>query len=417
MNLSDPRRVIEGVFRDEYGRVLAALIASLDDITLAEDALGDALVMALEQWEHALPTNAPAWLTTVAKRRAIDRLRRGGKYAGKSQSIEEMEEFLAAPEDTAEDDGEIPDERLKLMFTCCHPALPPEAQIALTLQTLGGLKIEEIARAFLTSELAMAQRLSRAKTKIREAKIPYSVPPAHLLPERLDALLSTLYLIFNEGYVATSGSTLLRQDLCEEAIRLMRVLINLLPSNANIPEASGLLSLMLLSHARRAARVDEEGNIVLMEQQDRNRWNTAEISEATALLEHALSLRLPGPYQVQAAIQAIHSEAPDAPETDWRQIAALYAVLASMTGSPVVEVNRAVAVSYAEGAAIGLEILLPLENTMQQFAPYWVARGDFHARLEETSLAISAFESAIALTSNEAEKAYLGRRLGRLRIT
>jgi RNA polymerase sigma-70 factor (ECF subfamily) len=394
---------IETTFREEHGRVLAALISQLGDFTLAEDALQDALVNALERWpQEGVPRNPGAWLTAVAKRRAIDRLRRASTQERNAAMLE------PAPDDEEETEMEsIPDDRLKLMFTCCHPSLALESQVALTLHTLGGLSTQEVARAFLVPVPTMAQRLARARAKIRNAGIPYRVPPADLLPERLDALLAVVYLIFNEGYVATSRDTLTRQELCSEAIRLCRVLVALMPQSA---EARGLLALMLLHDSRRETRLDAAGELVLLDEQDRSRWNQAKIREGVAVLDEALTLNQPGPYQVQAAISALHAEAPTAEATDWPQIAMLYGALAKLMPSPVVEVNRAVAVAMAEGASAGLALLHRIRGA-EDFYPYHAARADLLRRTGQREAAADAYGRAIALCQNSAERAYLQRRL------
>jgi RNA polymerase sigma-70 factor (ECF subfamily) len=393
---------IEAVFREEHGRVLAALISQLGDFTLAEDALQDALVNALERWEvDGVPRNPGAWLTTVAKRRAIDRLRR-------TSAQERVTTLLDPADDEEEIDMEaIPDDRLKLMFTCCHPSLALETQVALTLHTLGGLSTPEIARAFLVPVPTMAQRLARARSKIRNAGIPYRVPPAHLLPERIDALLAVIYLIFNEGYVSTAGDSLIRADLCAEAIRLGRVLVGLMPDNA---EARGLLALMLLHDSRRETRTDTNGNLVLLVDQDRTRWDRAKIAEGVAILESAMQMHAPGPYQVQAAISALHAGAATPDETDWPQIAALYDALALMMTTPVVEVNRAVAVAMARNPADGLELLHRIKG-VENYYPYHAARADLLRRTHQREAAADAYGQALALCGNPAERAYLQRRL------
>lgn len=404
---------IETTFRQEHGKVLAGLIATLGDFALAEDALQDALIAALEQWQQdGVPRNPGAWLTTIARRKAIDRIRRDSNFTRKQQVILDS---LTGDEDDEEEEMEtIPDERLKLMFTCCHPALNLDAQVALTLRTLGGLSTHEIARAFLVPPTTMAQRLARARTKIRDAGIPYRVYPAELLPERLDALLAVIYLIFNEGYVATSGDTLTRHELCSEAIRLCRILVELLPDKPISAEARGLLALMLLHDSRRAARVNGNGELVVLEDQDRTKWDHDRINEGTAILDYALRLRNPGPYQVQAAISALHAQAETAQKTDWAQIVELYQTLFHMTASPVVEVNRAVAMAMAGNPQAGLRILHRLKPEMEEFFPFHVAHADLLRRTNQRGAAADAYERALELCQNNLEYAYLRRKLDEL---
>lgn len=412
-------RTIERIFRDEYGRVLAVLISALGDFDLAEEMLQETLITALERWPRdGVPANPAGWLVTVARRKAIDQFRRAKVHEEKLAALGHLVELETAdPYDL--DEAPIPDERLKLIFTCCHPALAPEAQIALTLRTLGGLDTAEIARAFLVTVPTMNQRLTRAKSKIRQAGIAYEVPPASRVAERLESVLHVLYLIFNEGYTTTAGEDLVRRDLCAEAIRLGRVLMALLESAPEVepqPEAGGLLALMLLHDSRRAARTDAAGDLVLLEDQDRGLWDEAEIAEGVARLEVALALRRPGPYQIQAAISALHAQAPTAADTDWVQIAALYRELQRHVDSPVVALNRAVALGMAQGPLTALALLDEPEmvQSLANYHLYHAARADFLRRGGYRAEAREAYSQALALCQNRAERVFLTRRIAEL---
>ncbi|MEV5739143.1 RNA polymerase sigma factor [Microbispora rosea] len=402
---------VDRAFREEWGQVVATLIRWTGDWDLAEECAQDAFALALRTWRRdGVPRRPGAWLTTAARNRAVDLLRREATGAAK---LREVAGVLRIEDDAGGDEPDVPDDRLRLIFTCCHPALALEARVALTLRTLAGLGTTEIARAFLVGEQAMAKRLARAKQKIRHAGIPYRVPPAHLLPERLPAVLAVLYLLFNEGYSATAGADLVRHDLADEAIRLARVLVRLMPDE---PEAAGLLALMLLHHARRAARLDEAGDLVVLEDQERGRWDAGQIAEGVALLDGTLRRGRPGPYQVQAAIAACHATAARPEDTDWAQIAVLYARLSRLVPSPVVELNRAVAVGMAYGPAAGLALVDALRET-GALAGYHLlpaARADLLRRLGRTAEAADAYREAAGLAATDAERRYLARRLAAL---
>jgi RNA polymerase sigma-70 factor (ECF subfamily) len=404
------REMVDTVYRSDSRRVLATLIRVLGDFDVAEEALHDAFASALKQWpEEGVPTNPRAWLVAAGRFKGIDALRRRVRF---DASLAELAERLDTDSRPADEEEGVEDDRLRLIFTCCHPALPPEGRVALTLREVCGLTTEEIARAFLTAPTTLAQRIVRAKAKIKSARIPYQVPSRADLQERLETVLSVIYLVFNEGYCASSGEALTRPDLSGEAIRLGRLLLDLLPE----PEVIGLLALMLLHESRRVARTSPEGELILLEHQDRSRWSHEQIAEGKTLMQRALASRRFGPYTLQAAIAAVHAEAADAAATDWNQIVGLYDVLAQVCPSPIVELNRAVAVAMRDGPSAGLALIdaILARGDLQDYHLAHAARADLCRRLGRTEQARASYQRAIELTQQEPERRFLHQRLREL---
>jgi len=411
----DVTRLVEHVVCEDSARIIASLIGACGgDFQLAEDALQDALILALDRWQKEGPPRHPeAWLIATARHRAIDQLRRDQTLARKREQLEYLlsqEQAQSGVMPLEEDTPILQDDRLRLIFTCCHPALAQEAQIALTLKTVAGLDVPEIARAFLVSSDTMAKRLTRARGKIRDARIPYQVPEDDQLPDRLSSVLTVIYLVFNEGYLSAASTSLLRSALCDEAIRLGRLLLSLMPDE---PEVRGLLGLMLLNDSRRSARTDTRGDMLTLDEQDRSQWDAGKISEGVTLVEEALRARRPGPFQIQAAIAAVHAESPEPASTDWRQIALLYDQLMRYQPSPVVALNRAAAIGMAAGPGHGLRLMddLEKEGGLENYYLLPAARADLLRRAGRLEEARAAYEQAFALCTNPVEQRYLQRRL------
>lgn len=408
----DFSKKLEQLYRNEFRRVLATLIRLLGDFDQAEEALHDAFKAALEQWpQQGIPDNPRAWLVSVGRFKAIDKFRRDARFDTFDEIPEQLDVFIVNPED--EQDESLEDDQLRLIFTCCHPSLSVEAQVALTLREICGLTTEEIAHAFLITPKTAAQRIVRAKAKIRDARIPYEIPAPEQLPERLNSVLQVIYLVFNEGYSASSGHALTRHDLSAEAIRLGKLLMELLPSE---PEILGIVALMLLQDSRRAARTTSEGDLILLNEQDRTLWDRDQISEGVTLVRRALSLSGFGAYAVQAAIAAIHAEASSADETDWREITGLYDVLLRIYPSPVVELNRAVAIAMRDRPEAGLALIEALisQGQLEDYHFLYAAQADFHRRLGQTDQAILAYQHALKLAQQEPERRFLQKRLAEL---